>query len=350
VSSYRYAERAARLLRAARARIRPHQSVAADSAISVLAQTIVRGASRRRRRRAAALIGTATAFLGVALALAWSPWRSRPPVLPAAGAMVAARPRLVVAAGGLARLTTPDGQVHPLPPGHEWLAGERLRSDALPFVLSAADGTTITLQPHSDLSLLRADTQRWLRLASGDVSVQVAKLRADERFVIVTPDAEVEVRGTRFHVAIAPPDGACGGTATRVVVDEGLVVVRSSGRTTRLPAGTRWPSECAVEPPAAAPPPPPSGYSAGGSKRLVKGPPTLASPRDGVSAPSASTLATENDLFGAALKAERAGDLRAAAQLLEVLVSRFPGSPLKESAERARARVNASKASTSASP
>jgi hypothetical protein len=61
-------------------------------------------------------------------------------------------------------------------------------------------------------------------------------------------------------------------------------------------------------------------------------------------------LATENDLFGAALKAERAGDLRAAAQLLEVLISRFPGSPLEESAEKARARVNASTASTSASP
>jgi hypothetical protein len=344
VSSYRYAERAARLLRAARARIRPHQSVAADSAISLLGKAIVRGAARRRRRRVAALTGTATAILGVALAIAWGPWRAGPPVLPVQGAVVASRPRLV-AAGGLARLTTPDGQVQPLSSGHEWAIGERLQSDALPFVLSAADGTTITLQPRSDLRLLRADAQRWLRLASGDVSVHVAKLGADERFVIVTPDAEVEVRGTRFHVAIAPPDGACGGTATRVVVDEGVVVVRASGRTTRLEAGTRWPSGCAAESPAAAPAPP-SSPSAGVSKRLSKGAPPW--PREEVSAPS--TLATENDLFGAALKAERAGDLRAAAQLLEVLIARFPGSPLKESAEKARARLTASTASTSTSP
>jgi hypothetical protein len=342
VSSYRYAERAARLLRAARARIRPHQSVAADSAISLLGKAIVRGAARRRRRRVAALTGTATAILGVALTIAWGPWRARPPVLPVQGALVVSRPRLVAAAGGLATLTTPGGQVQPLSSGHEWLVGERLRSDTLPFVLSAADGTTIALQPRSDLSLLRADAQRWLRLASGDVSVHVAKLGADERFVIVTPDAEVEVRGTRFHVAIAPPDGACGGTATRVVVDEGVVVVRASGHTTRLAAGARWPSGCAAESPAAAAPPP----SAGAAKRLSKG--TSPSLRDEASAPS--TLATENDLFGAALKAERAGDLRAAAQLLEVLIARFPGSPLKESAEKARARLTASTASTSTLP
>lgn len=338
MSTYRYAERAARLLRAARARIRPHQSVTADSAISVLTDAIVRSASRRRRRRTTALIGTATAILCVALAMAWSPWRARPPVFPVEGAAAAVRPKLVAAADALATLTTPGGLVYPLSSDHEWLAGERLRSDALPLALSAADGTTITLQPRSDLKLVRADTQSWLRLASGGVSVHVAKLRADERFVIVTPDAEVEVRGTRFHVAIAAPDGACGGgTATRVVVDEGVVVVRSAGRSFGVEAASRWPAACA-EPsvPASSPSRP-----AGPAKRPSKGPPSLRSaPGEEVTAPS--TLATENNLFGAALKAERAGDRRSAAQLLEVLVSRFPASPLKESAEKARARLDSS--------
>jgi hypothetical protein len=214
-----------------------------------------------------------------------------------------------------------------------------LQSDSFAFGLSAEDGTTISLQPRSDLTLLRADTQRWLRLAGGGVSVHVAKLMADERFVIVTPDAEVEVRGTRFHVAIAAADENCGETTTRVVVDEGVVVVRSAGRSSRVAAGARWPAECA-EPPAAAPSPP-TGRSAGASKRSLKGAPSLpAPPQDEVSAHS--TLATENDLFGAALKADREGDRRAAAQLLDVLVSRFPASPLKESAEKARARLNAS--------
>jgi len=338
VSTYRYAERAARLLRAARARIRPHRSVTVDSAISVLAEAIVRSASRRRRRRTTALIGTATAILSVALAMVWTPWRSRPPVFSVQGAVFAVRPRLVAAAGALATLTTPGGQVHPLSSGHEWLVGEGLRNDALPLALSAADGTTITLQPRSDLKLVRADTQRWLRLASGGVSVHVAKLRADERFVIATPDAEVEVRGTRFHVAIAPPDGACGGgTATRVVVEEGVVVVRSAGRSFDVEAASRWPAACA-EPSEPAPSP---TRSSGPAKRPPQGPPWLrSSPHGEVSAPS--TLATENDLFGAALKAERAGDRRSAAQLLDVLVSRFPASPLAESAKKARARLDSS--------
>ena len=340
MSSYRYSERAARLWRAARSRIRPHQSVAAESAISVLAIAIVRGASRRRRRRITPLLGLVTAILGVALVITWSSWRSRAPILPGAGAAVAARPRLVAGAapGALATLTTSRGQIQPLSPGHEWLPGERLRSDAFAFGLSAEDGTTISLQPRSDLTLLRADTQRWLRLAGGGVSVHVAKLRADERFVIVTPDAEVEVRGTRFHVAIARADENCdGGTATRVVVDEGVVVVRSAGRSSRVTAGARWPAECA-EPPAAARFPS-TGRSAGAPKRPSKVATSLHAPlRDEVSTPS--TLATENDLFGAALKAERAGDRRAATQLLDVLISRFPASPLKESAEKARARFN----------
>jgi len=52
-----------------------------------------------------------------------------------------------------------------------------------------------------------------------------------------------------------------------------------------------------------------------------------------------STLATENDLFGAALRAERAGDKREATQLLDLLLARFPASPLRESAAVERARL-----------
>jgi len=57
---------------------------------------------------------------------------------------------------------------------------------------------------------------------------------------------------------------------------------------------------------------------------------------------SVSTLATENDLFSAALKAGRAGDRREAVELLDVLLSRFPNSPLKQSAESARAKLSES--------
>jgi hypothetical protein len=154
----------------------------------------------------------------------------------------------------------------------------------------------------------------------------VAKLEAGQRFVVLTPDAEVEVRGTRFHVALASPDENCGhGTPTRVVVDEGVVVVRSPTGEVRVPAGERWPAVCPAPP---APVPPPPSIVARRQSR-----PALATP--------ASTLATENDLFGAALRAERSGDRAEAAHLLDALLTRFPGSPLRESAQRARARVTA---------
>lgn len=57
---------------------------------------------------------------------------------------------------------------------------------------------------------------------------------------------------------------------------------------------------------------------------------------------SASTLATENDLLSSALKAGRAGDRREAVELLNVLIARFPNSPLKQSAESARAKMSES--------
>ena len=96
-------------------------------------------------------------------------------------------------------------------------------------------------------------------------SVHVAKFLSAVRFVFVTPDAEVEVRGTRFHVAIAAADENCRETTTRVVVDEGVVVVRSAGRSSRVAAGARWPAECS-EPPEAAAPSAPIGRSAGASE------------------------------------------------------------------------------------
>ena len=223
-------------------------------------------------------------------------------------------------------LASADGQLQPIPPGHAWASNERLQTDGLPVTLAGEDGTTVELEPRSDLKLLRADAEQWLRLGRGAVALHVAKLRAGQRFVILTPDAEVEVRGTRFHVALAAPDDSCGhGTPTRVVVDEGVVVVRSASGEVRVPAGQRWPAACPAPP---APVPAPSSVV---TRRLPRpAPATLA-----------STLATENDLFGAALRAERSGDTAEAADLLDALLTRFPHSPLRESAQRARARVTA---------
>jgi hypothetical protein len=343
VTTLSYAERAARLLRAARARIRPHRSAASGETIALLTAAIAAAATRRLRRRVTAAAGAATAVVAAVALMVSGPWSSpKPAGRPDHDLPLAARPSLVTGGQSAGSMTTAGGGAEPLAPGHGWIPDERLQTDVLPVTLAAADGTTIALQPRSDLKLLRADAERWMRLGSGAVSVHVAKLTTGERFVILTPDTQVEVRGTRFHVALVPPAGDCGhGTPTRVVVDEGVVVVRSSQGEVRVTAGASWPTGCApsrgasssspsIRPPTQTKRPPQAAPS------MKAAPPTDTSVREEV---APSTLATENDLFSAALKAERSGDRRTAAHLLDVLVARFPKSPLRESAERESARL-----------
>jgi FecR protein len=336
----RYAQLAARLLRGARARIRPQRSSPPDHTIAMLAGVITVAAARRRRRRAAGIAGVAAGMLGLALVLVLG--LKRTASLPATAdreAAPATKQRFVAAGNALASVTAANGEVQPLLTGQEWHSGERLRSDALPVALTGADGTTIEVDPRSELQLERVDVERWFRLARGAVSAHVTKLKVGERFVVATPDAEIEVRGTRFQVTVVPPDEACGdGIVTRVAVSEGVVVVRSLGHEVRVEAGHHWPLGC-VERTGS-----PVGPVPERATVSVKRASAHASSVRGGSAErvSPSTLATENDLFSAALKAGRAGDRREAVQLLDVLLARFPQSPLKQSAESARANLSES--------
>ena len=337
---FRYALLAARLLRSARARIGPQRSSPPEHTIAMLAGVITVAAGRRRRRRAVGLAGVATGMLGLTLILAFGLKKvapslaiaSHPPAPPV-------NQRFVAEGNALASVSAADGEVQPLLVGQEWHLGERLRSDALPVALTGADGTTIEVDPRSELELVRADVERRFRLMRGGVSAHVTKLKLGERFVLATPDAEVEVRGTRFQVTVVPPDEACGqGVVTRVAVSEGAVVVRSLGREVRVDAGHRWPLGCAEQTDSPVRPAPER------STVFVKRVSSHAASIKGESLESVSpsTLATENDLFSSALKAERAGDRREAVALLNVLLARFPNSPLRQSAESARAKLSES--------
>ena len=306
----------------------------------MLSGVIIVAAGRRRRRRAAGIAGVATGMLGLALLLALGLKRTgSSPMLAGQEAAPLANHRFVAEGSALASVTAANGEVQALLIGQEWHAGERLRSDAFPIALTGADGTTLEVDPRSELQLVRADVQRWFRLARGAVSAHVTKLKAGERFVVATPDAEVEVRGTRFKVTVVPSDEACGqGALTRVAVYEGVVVVRSLGHQVRVEAGHRWPLGCperTLSP--VAPAPERATISVKHAPARVSSTLLKSAPVESV---LASTLATENDLFGAALKAGRAGDRREAVELLNVLLARFPNSPLKQSAESARAKLS----------
>ncbi len=333
----RYAARAARLLREARSRIAPQRTAAPDQAIAALGETIRRAAARRRRRRGL-LIGAAGAGLAAAAAAVVLVPRGGGPV-PAPIATVApvSAPTAAAFVFGQpdgASLARPGEAPRALSSGERWRAGDRLRAASGPVALSAADGTSLTVAAASELHLLRADVERWLRLASGAVSVHVAKLKPGQRFVIVTPDAEVEVRGTRFKVDVVPGRGTVAAAPSPALPSK-----RASSRCgdrpamARVPAGARWPTDCAGSPaPAASAPHALVRSTAVRPARVV-----AVAPRSTES--MSSTLATENDLFASALRAERDGNPHEAIELLDVLLNRFPRSPLHASAAAARERL-----------
>lgn len=101
--------------------------------------------------------------------------------------------------------------------------------------LSAARPITI-IRPSVDAELRRARTLDLDRveLVAGTIDLEVRPLRAGERFVVATSDAEIEVRGTTFQVE------AQGGKVRRVEVAEGKVQVRFRGRSLLLGAGESW--------------------------------------------------------------------------------------------------------------
>ena len=334
MSEDRYAARAARLLKQARSRIAPQRTAPPDEAIAALADTIRRvGARRRRQRGLLASAGLAAAAAAAVLVLRGG---SSVPVPVAQVARVAAPANRGFVFGRTdgASLTRSGQAPRAIAGGEAWRPGDRLRAAGGPLELAAGDGTSLAVAAGSELHLLRGDAERWLRLASGAVSVHVAKLKRGERFVLVTPDAEVEVRGTRFKVDVVPGTADCGGgTVTRVAVEEGLVEVRTASGDARVPAGAHWPTGCERTAPPAARAPHARMHAAAARPARV----TAAAPR-----PAESTLATENDLFASALRAERDGNPREAVELLDLLLKRFPRSPLHASAAAARERLASS--------
>ncbi len=132
------------------------------------------------------------------------------------------------------------------------------------FVLHAGDGgpelrwagSVVPVEGAKWLQARAANVER-VSLLDGEIRVFVRKQAADERFLVVVPDGEIEVRGTTFDVVVRA------GATRHVHVVEGVVVLRiRDGQQPTLTAGQTWdlPSEARTEP--ALPPPAPAGAAA----------------------------------------------------------------------------------------
>ena len=259
----------------------------------------------------------------------------------------------VLAVDGAGASVEQGGAVRPAVAQQQVVAGARVEVPADGrLTLALATGTRLAVAGASSARVVELDAMQRFDLERGALAAQVAKLGAGRRFVIATPDAEVEVRGTRFAVAVGEADAASCDPAVRtsVTVDEGVVVVRHGSIEARVAAGGHWP-DCgpATAPPAAAQPSRRTRHAGGvAPARSLAAAPSAPAPASAIAddraaaaaeALRASTLAEQNDLFAAALAAGRRGDVEEAQHWLDQLIDRYPNGQLVDSARAERARL-----------
>ncbi len=321
---------------------------------SALVMTIARQGRKRRARKLAFTISAAAAGMLVAFgARAWIQHSSEIGAA-APAATVAAQVTVTghAVAGGVVLLH--EGHEASLEGGSAIFAGDRVVASADGrAAVSLSTGSHLIVESGADMSVVEQDASQIFDLRTGSIRADVAKLAANERFIVRTPDAEVEVRGTSFRVAVVPPSDACSaGTRTRVYVSEGTVVVRAKGGESRVPAGTSWPAECAAraqEAPVLATVTPSTQASplltgaatnagSNGAANAGSNHPAPATARP----TSASELAAQNQLYGEATAAKRKGDVTGALSLYREFVAKYPSSWLAESATVERMRILAS--------
>jgi ferric-dicitrate binding protein FerR (iron transport regulator) len=185
-----------------------------------------------------------------------------------------------------------------------------------------SDTATLTLDPASRAGTIVADATvttrdyapvfEAVRLVRGRAHLKVRKLGGGQRFHVLTPDADVQVRGTEFDVELRP--GQVPETCVRV--QEGLVAVYAGGEHLVAP-GQSW--GCAQ--PEAVTPVAPAVHA----EAPVRHAPAA-------SRPTPSDLRAQNALFQAALEAERGGRPSDAARLYRQLLARSPNGPLSSQA------------------
>jgi ferric-dicitrate binding protein FerR (iron transport regulator) len=299
----------------------PPSSEARDAAIRLIEEAIATRARRRKLARWASGVAVAAA-IGATLGY----WRhehrgSGAEGTEALGSPAQGAPRIVAYPLGAGASLWEDGTRAALTAGGALDVGSRLETPTNGrAALAFASGTSGLLGESAELTVKGDDAAQVLALEAGSVDLHVAKVSVDHRFIVTTPDAEVEVHGTQFRVSIGPAAPGCADSGvTHVLVTEGVVVVRHGGIEKRVPAGEQWPG-CAPPAEAAAP------------------------PREGGTAPSSalsmsSTLGEQNDLFAEGVLAKHRGDTQAAIGAFDRFLATYPTSPLAQSAAVERMRL-----------
>jgi hypothetical protein len=337
VTAPRYAELVGKLFaREARSSVHPPDPAARARAIAAIADAL--GARARRRRVASWSAGLSVAAAAALVVVVASRHMAHREATAArsgnSGAAGAPTVQIVARAVSGATSVISSGAQAPLADESPVPQGSRLVTPANGrATLAFSTGTNVVVGEGSDLSLGGDSAHQVLRLSAGSIDLHVAKLTAEQRFVVGTGDAEVEVRGTQFHVSIVRPEATCGhGTPTRVVVTEGVVVVRHDGLEDRIAAGEVWPTGCV------------RGLVAGADARTGGATARAAAPM--------STLPDENDLYQRAVRTANGGDVRGGVNGLEALLAKYPGTILAESARaeimKRLVRVSPSQAASAA--
>ena len=367
----RYARKAARVLRVwgeGQAE-GPPADVRRDAVVAALALAIA--AKARRRRIVAVTAAAVVAFAAAAsvlLGLRVNGTQGLPEVKPGGGS-----PLVVEQSTGHGNQLMRAAGTQPLPVLGVLVVGDSVQSDTdSSAVLGFANGTRITLSSSANLHVDDLGSTRRFSLFRGSLQAHVAKLGQGERFVVSTPDSEVEVRGTVFTVVVDGSPSRCrdGTNNSSVRVSEGAVWVRSGDKQVVLHPGESWAAPCphsgtlnetatettehesvvASSPAATAVR---SGAHRSTAARVTSVVVPTPSPKESplvpgaapapserpVQAASVSSLAEQNDLLSAAMAAERQGQHDLALRKLDDLIARYPGGPLSESARAERQRI-----------
>ena len=361
----KYARLAARVLLE-----QPWESPPADDRRDevVAAMALAIAAKARRRRIVLVSVATLAAAASVLVVLRLAGGNGSTGL---SGGKAGAQSALVVEhATGSANRLVRAASTQPLPDLGVLAVGDTVRSgEDGSAVLGFGNGTRITLSSSAHLRVDDLGSTRRFSLFGGHLQAHVAKLGQGERFVVSTPHGEVEVRGTVFTVAVESPPSWCRDLASgsTVRVSEGAVWVRSGDKQVVLQPGETWATPCPppqAMPETAEPTPVAASSSAAASVRpgLHKGAtkvarmaepvlgqsPSLVAPAPvpvlvpidkPVPSPSFSRLAEQNDLFSAAMAAERQGQHDLALRKLDELITHYPSGPLSESARVERQRI-----------